>query len=349
MFVPAPMKAKASTATLKLQAAEVASSSDAHAETDDHAWGKRSEIWERRYQHGPKNGSMRERSRDPLILNGHEASLRVEGGTLLVRNGFTHYPQKQETHRVFRGQADRPERIILLDCSGSLSFDVLSWLSEQDISLVRVDWRGEVLCIASKSGYAANPYRVQWQRDTRADEHARMEFSISQITKKIENSILTLEKSVQKSATWNKAMEVAYSTLTKLDERQPKNIIELRVAEANAAAAYFRAWKGMPIRWRGTSKRPIPENWKVIGQRTSIFQRAGNRNASHPVNAMLNYAYTVLQSGIRIKAISEGYDPTIGIMHEGANGSAAFVFDFSRARTRAYGPQGSGLCQRTCF
>ena len=97
--------------------------------------------------------------------------------------------------------------------------------------------------------------------------------------------------------------------------------------EANAAAAYFRAWKGIPIKWRGTSKRPIPENWKEIGQRTSIFLRAGNRNASHPVNAMLNYAYTVLQSELQIQAVAEGYDPTIGIMHESGNGAPAFVFD----------------------
>ena len=122
-------------------------------------------------------------------------------------------------------------------------------------------------------------------------------------------------------------MEIAYSTLTQLDEMRPKTISQLRVLEANAAAAYFRAWKGMPIKWRGIGKRPIPDAWKEIQQRTSIFHLAGNRNASHPVNAILNYAYTVLQSEIQINAISEGYDPTIGIMHEGSDGSAAFVFD----------------------
>src|ERR1700679_3765303 len=54
---------------------------------------------------------------------------------------------------------------------------------------------------------------------------------------------------------------------------------------------------------------------------------AGNRNAAHPVNAMLNYAYAALESQIRIKAISEGYDPTIGIMREGSDGSSKFIFD----------------------
>jgi CRISP-associated protein Cas1 len=41
----------------------------------------------------------------------------------------------------------------------------------------------------------------------------------------------------------------------------------------------------------------------------------------------LNYAYAALESEIRIKAISDGYDPTIGIMHEGRDGSSKFIFD----------------------
>ena len=36
---------------------------------------------------------------------------------------------------------------------------------------------------------------------------------------------------------------------------------------------------------------------------------------------MLNYAYTVLEGEVRIKAIADGYDPTMGIMHEGRDGS----------------------------
>jgi len=41
----------------------------------------------------------------------------------------------------------------------------------------------------------------------------------------------------------------------------------------------------------------------------------------------LKYAYAVLQSQIQINAIAEGYDPTIGIMHEGRDRSSAFIFD----------------------
>jgi CRISP-associated protein Cas1 len=34
-----------------------------------------------------------------------------------------------------------------------------------------------------------------------------------------------------------------------------------------------------------------------------------------------------LQREIQIKAVAEGHDPTIGIMHEKRDGSSAFIFD----------------------
>jgi CRISP-associated protein Cas1 len=150
-----------------------------HSLDDDHNWRIRSELWNRRSSETASRRAKRERQREPLVLCGHGVSLRVEGGSLLIRNGLTDYPQKQELYHFFKGELAIPERIILLDGSGSISFDVLSWLAEQNVSLIRIDWRGDVVCVASRSGYAAKPFRVQWQRGTRNDENLRMEFSIS--------------------------------------------------------------------------------------------------------------------------------------------------------------------------
>jgi CRISPR/Cas system-associated endonuclease Cas1 len=105
------------------------------------------------------------------------------------------------------------------------------------------------------------------------------------------------------------------------------DIVSLRALVAGSAAAYFRAWREIPIEWKGLNQRPIPESWRRIGSRTSLFNLAGNRNAAHPINAMLNYAYGILESQVRIKSVAEGYDPTIGIMHESREGSSAFIFD----------------------
>ena len=49
--------------------------------------------------------------------------------------------------------------------------------------------------------------------------------------------------------------------------------------------------------------------------------------ASHPVNAILNYAYAVLQSQVQIRLVAEGYDPMLGVMHYDRKGAPAFVFD----------------------
>ncbi len=87
----------------------------------------------------------RQPSGDPLIFAGHGVSLQIEAGTLLVRNGFTHYPQKQEIYRFFKGDADLPPRIIMLDGSGSITFDVLTWLNEQKVPLVKIDWTGNAV------------------------------------------------------------------------------------------------------------------------------------------------------------------------------------------------------------
>lgn len=292
----------------------------------DQQWAWRSEFWAGR---SPmlKRPTKTQRRHEPLILCGHGVALKIDSGSLLVRNGFTHHPQEREEFRFFQGSLDIPPQIIMLDGSGNITFDVLNWLAEQNVALTRLTWRGEIATVSAPNGYAANPHRVQWQRETRADHTARMSWCIDLISRKIEGCILTLEKVVPRSSRWNAAMERAYADLSALELTPPPDIVGLRIIEANSAAAYFRAWRGIPIKWRGLTRNPIPDDWKTVGARTSEFALAGNRNASHPVNAMLNYAYTVLESQQRLKAVAEGYDPTIGIMHEGGNRAAAFIFD----------------------
>jgi CRISP-associated protein Cas1 len=324
------MTVKRSANVIKLQPPQRCAEpipADMEVEEDDLAWAARSAMWQSRVEKASAPRTNRAKAQPALILAGHGVSLRVENGALTIQNGFTHYPQRREIIRYFRGDVALPERIILLDGSGSISFDVLSWLAEQKISFIRIDWKGDIVCVAGASGFSANPFRVRWQLETRENPAQRNEFCRSIITQKIEASISTLEKSIPRSDKWERAMKSAYAALSSLEENPPENISELRALEANCAAAYFRSWVGMPIKWRGISRRPIPGNWHSIGVRSSPYHLAGNRNAAHPVNAILNYAYAALESEIRIKAISDGFDPTIGIMHEGSDGSSKFIFD----------------------
>jgi CRISPR-associated protein Cas1 len=296
-------------------------------DADDTRWATRSSMWQARVSKASARRTKRAKAQPALILAGHGVALRIENGALIIKNGFTHYPQQREVIRYFHGDVALPERIILLDGSGSISFDVLSWLAEQKVALIRIDWKGDIVCVAGASGYSANPFRVRWQLETRENPEQRNDFCRSIITRKIEATIITLEKSIPRSDKWERAMKSAYAALSRLEENPPEIISELRALEANCAASYFRSWVGVPIKWRAISRRPIPDNWHSIGPRSSPYHLAGNRNAGHPVNAMLNYAYAALESEVRIKVIADGYDPTIGIMHEGSDGSSKFIFD----------------------
>ena len=266
------MTVKRTAKVIKLQSrlrCAVPTPANMEFEEDDIAWATRSGMWQSRVAKASARRTKRAKAQPALILAGHGVSLRVENCALTIQNRFTHYPQKRGIIRYFRGDVALPERIILLDRSGSISFDVLSWLVEQKISLVRIDWKSDIVCVAGASGYSANPFRVRWQLETRENHEQRNEFCRSIITRKIEATILALEKSIPRCDRWERAMKSAYAALSRLEENPPENVPELRTLEANCAASYFRSWVGMPIKWRGTSRRPIPDSWRSVGARSS--------------------------------------------------------------------------------
>jgi CRISPR associated protein Cas1 len=92
----------------------------------------------------------------PLVLNGHGVRLHVHQGALVVRNGFTHYPQQNPEMRLFPGRRQLPSRLIVLDSDGSISFDVIAWLSRHRIPLVMLNWQGDVVSVVGE-GSAYDP------------------------------------------------------------------------------------------------------------------------------------------------------------------------------------------------
>lgn len=87
---------------------------------DDPDWSERSEFW-LKYKPTGRGGPQRKyKYREPLILTGHGINIRVDHNTLLILNGFTHYPQKAELIRFFPGDGNLPDRIVILDASGAV-------------------------------------------------------------------------------------------------------------------------------------------------------------------------------------------------------------------------------------
>jgi CRISP-associated protein Cas1 len=257
--------------------------------------------------------------------SGHGIRLRIDGGSLFIQNGFTHYPRKREEWRFFPGHPDLPTRIVVVDGDGGLTFDVLEWLSTQQIPLMQINWRGEAIVVGG-AAYVADFELVQAQRAAQASKRRTMAISRWLIAEKIAACRETLAQVTEAGPASERALREIAESIRELTARPPPTLDGLRGPEGRVAQAYFMAWRSMPLRWKGLNRKPIPEEWLRIGARTPPNSKR-NRNATHPVNAMLNYALAVLESQVRIAVVSAGLDPTIGYMHSHHEGRSALVLD----------------------
>lgn len=293
---------------------------------DDHAWAERCRNWAKPLLEKRGPSARQRRVHTPLVLTGHGLGLRVDQGTLLIKDGFTHHPQSQAVYRFFPRDRKMPSRIIIVDGNGNVTLDALSWLAEQNVPLVRIDWRGNVTALIGNR-LSPDHRLVRAQLAVQEDEKSSLRIATSLICEKLKNSIDTLRE-LPSAERADRAIAAQREALSELRTNPPKSIRALLGVEGKCALAYFNAWKDLPLRWKGAGRKPIPNDWLKFGSRTSLQStKAQNRNASHPVNAMLNYAHAVLESRVRSEIVAHGYDPMIGYLHSYDKDRAALVFD----------------------
>lgn len=291
----------------------------------DDAWTERGDFWLANNPEGSIRGRP-VREREPLILTGHGVRLRINQGALEIRNGFTHYPQQCEELRIFPGEMLRPSRIILLDANGAITLDVIAWLSTQNIPLFQLDYRGQVVAAIGGNSIGADPELLQLQITTAKDLKRSMAVATWIVRQKLIASRRTLVRLGQGQSAFEKAVtgideEIRRLAKPWIGQRRP-----LMGLEGKCAQFYFNVWRGMPISWKGTGRKPIPETWHTIGPRNTGANRR-NRFAWHPVQAMTNYGYAVLESQIRIETVRIGLDQSIGFLHQTMADRPALILD----------------------
>jgi CRISPR-associated endonuclease Cas1 len=298
------------------------------ADSDDLDWATRCNYWLKKTAPKSREFVKWGKTRQPLILTGHGVNLRVEKGSLLVRDGFTHYPQQRETWRFFPGDWRLPSRIVVVDVDGGLSFAALTWLSEHDVPLVQINWRGDVINIISENPAKTISDRLKFQLIAKNGDGV-LKIALKLISQKISNSIDTLRQAFPRSGHIDLAINKLENEFNLLKCNPPQTVSQLMGVEGRVGYAYFDAWRTCQIKWKGTDRRPIPNDWHQIGRRSSKLGSIShpNRNATHPINAMLNYAYGVLESQVRMQVVAAGLDPTIGILHGNARGQHGLVYD----------------------
>ncbi|HEY1708263.1 MAG TPA: CRISPR-associated endonuclease Cas1 [Rhizomicrobium sp.] len=290
-------------------------------------WADRAEFWRSYQPPRIKPGPRKKFShREPLILCGHGIRIRVDHSTLLVRSGLTHYPQKAEEYRYFPGEANLPDRIIVLDGSGGTSFDAMRWMSEQKIELIQLDWTGQVTSMASSSSHSADSKLVEAQRIAKANS-TNSKIANWLIEEKLKASLLTLSASIPDSEVRKNSIYRIKARISEIrNSKTPISIPALLGIEGDSARAYFSAWHGIPIRWKGVRKKPIPSDWTTLGSRMMTWRKRA-RLARHPFNAMLNYGYGILAHRLRSQTAAAGLDANVGVIHGNSENPIPLVYD----------------------
>jgi CRISPR-associated endonuclease Cas1 len=102
----------------------------------------------------------------------------------------------------------------------------------------------------------------------------------------------------------------------------------LRMYEARLARSYFAAWSGWPLCWERTAVKRVPPHWLTARDRTSPLAPGVNgRHAVDPLNAVLNYAYALLEGQCRQALTTLGFDVACGFLHLDKPHRDSLVYD----------------------
>ncbi len=292
-------------------------------------WDSRCAYWENKAEKLEPKTLARHRRKHPLILTGHGVQLRIRNGALEIENGRSYASEEKKFWRFYPGEMAIPERIIFIETSGAITLAVLDWLEAQDVVLLNLSYKGKVSAIVGGSKGAICAVRLQEQIAIRNDPKKRLDFCAALVRRKLEASLVTLREIFPPSEVRREAEIWAEKGLHKIANGEADSVDALRGIEGVAAARYFDVWNGLELRWKGINQHPVPTPWLSYSKRSSNIagKNARNRKADHPINAMLNYGYAVLESQIRLDVVAHGYDPNFGIFHGNYEERPSYVLD----------------------
>jgi hypothetical protein len=104
-----------------------------------------------------------------------------------------------------------------------------------------------------------------------------------------------------------------------------RTVAEIVMIEAKAASVYWRSWRDLGLVERKGGN--LPRSWLRFAYRGKGPEFLGNKHASHPISAMINYC-VVVEAGRLARALAgEGMALQIGFLHSDKHGRNSLVWD----------------------
>ena len=240
---------------------------------------------------------------DVIAVTGHSAIIRVENGKLAIKNGFTMKEQNPEYAAYPRGANDINYLVVDTSSgSGYITFDAIQWCDSQNIGVIIRGYDPLLIHRPVKPAtdlrrrqYLAEPLKV-------AKWILREKFKCM-----LKNfPLLPMRDSIKECIDG-----IGLNTET---------INELRLIEGRTAVMY---WRYQSFELNHFAKWPAW--WETFDQRTSNF--GGNKNATHPINAIFNYSYSIAAGMIKRHSIILGLDTALGSLHADTARRDSLIYD----------------------
>jgi|SRR5438034_3417276 len=185
------------------------------------------------------------------------------------------------------------DTIVLQRADGYLSLKALRILMEQKVSIALLDWHGVLK--GQFVPYARRGDGGLWLRQLEAAADPKRRLAIARV--------IAQEGYQRKGVT--------------LDASSARTVAELVRMEARAADAYWLRWAThLAERWlrhdfKSRSRPDYPTNLRAVSR----------------VNAVLNYAYSLLEAAARVACHRVGLHPDVGFLHAPSPHKEPMVYD----------------------
>jgi CRISPR-associated protein Cas1 len=238
-----------------------------------------------------------------LTLCGDGAALRVKGGLLEVFD--------QGVKCRFEPSSKTPKAVVFAGWGGFLTMQAVRFCAEHKIAIIFADWTGSLPSFVAP---APNPSAslIRAQVLSSSIEAERIKIACEVIRQKLLHSKVSGKLTAAETRKLCAALQ------------QARSVADVLRIEARAAIFY---WDRRQCELRTRPHHTLPQIWKRFSQRLSPLSQRGPQRAVHPVNAMLNYCYSVAAGRLAAHLTAGGAHVAIGFLHGDKPGRFSLVYD----------------------
>jgi CRISP-associated protein Cas1 len=254
-----------------------------------------------------------------VLVLGAYAALRVRGGALEIEQG-PH--DDRETIRVDIDAEPKPHTILFDSHGEFMTGEAIRWCARYSINLALPGGPGRLITMVESALETKTKTMTRIGDNDPSIIRAQCAADPVKIAREIVREKIGAELKATIPDTAARRHELEEWDI-KLNSA--RSVAEIMIVESRAAASYWRTFRDVGLRERKNGN--LPRSWLRFAQRNKGAAFLGNQHASHPINAMLNYAYIVEAGRLAKVLAAQGLCLSIGFLHSDKKGRNSLVWD----------------------